>query len=171
MSITDVPTILTVGALPGLEDPIVQRAQFHLEPSAPMPGGGSRVPHRIHASRMDGHWMWAHLLRTVGGWKVIAAGTFPLADFANGTAVCWGIESRWRGEAGDGFDRLSHEAYLQRGTTAHIRREDDPHTAYCGQTGGRAVFDTKASVHADQHCVECDARYRAENYGRVAVTY
>lgn len=167
---TDAPTILSAKALPGLDSPIVQQAQRHLDPAAPSEGG-SRSPHRIHASRMEDHWAWAHLLRAVGGWKVIAAGTFPLADFADGGDVCEEIARRWRGERGDGFEELPHDAYLQRGIYAHIRKEGDRTTALCGETGGPVVFDTKKANHAEQHCIDCDARYRAAHYGRVAVTY
>lgn len=165
------PTILSVKALPGLDSPIVQRAQNHIEPAVPGENGGSRSPHRIHASRMEDHWIWAHLLRAVSGWTVIAAGTFPLADFADGTAVCAEITRRWLGESGDGYEELSQDAFLQRGTIAHIRREDDPSQGYCGSTGGPAVFSTSEPNHVEQHCIDCDRRYRAAHYGRVAVTH
>lgn len=158
----DAPTILSVKALPGLDHPIVQHAQFHCD----------RAPHRIHASRMEDHWMWAHLLRAVGGWTVIAAGTFPLADYADGPALCQELTRRWLGDSGNGFDELSHEAFMQKGSVAHIRREDDPHQGYCGEINcGPAVFDTSTPNHAQQHCIDCDARYRAAHYGRMAVTH
>lgn len=154
--------------LPGMDAPIVRHADHTHSPQ------GSEGRHRIHVSRTGGGWEWAHLLYTMTGWEVTAAGSFPAADFPAHVDVAQEIDRRWRGESGDGFDRPPRDRYTVIGasTVAHLSREDDPARTYCGKPSGHpAEFDIKVKGHAEQRCIDCDQTYRAEHYGRVAVTY
>lgn len=152
---------------PGLDSPVVREPDYwtRLFPD-------HQVSHRLHVRRHPaGGWEWAHLLRMVSGWTVVAYGTLDSGPYPTPESAAAYVAEQSRGADGDGFDRLSREAYLQKGRIAHIRREDAPHTGYCGATGGRAEFSTREPNHVEQHCIACDRAYRAAHYGRVAVTY
>jgi len=157
--------------LPGMDAPIV-RAPHHARPLR----GGYRRLHVSHPSGraagepLPGPWEWAVLLHSVIGWKVSAYG----ADFTpdrptthRETAellveLCAGAE-------GDGFDRLPRGRFCApgNGKIAHLRRPDGQE-CFCGIAGAAdAEFDTRQRVHVEQHCIDCDATYRAEHYGRV----
>lgn len=158
--------------LPGMNARIVQHPH-HARPLR----SGKRL-HLLHgggraAGRpLEGPWEWAVLLRAVSGWKVIAHGAdFTTPEPATHKQVSDLIARNCRGADGSGFDRLPRSRYSQTGTTLHIRR-DDPCRTYCGASAGQdAVFDTSQPRHAEQHCITCDAAYRAQNWGRCPVTY
>lgn len=162
---------------PGLDSPIVQSPEH-----VAFPFGGlgeiddyttvGRASHRIHISRKGAHWEWAHLLRAVTGWTVVSSGMLDGGLYKDHEAAAEYLVKQARGADGDGFDRLSRDAYFQVGTVAHIRREEDPGIGYCGKKGGApAVFSTLEPKHAEQHCITCDRAYRAEHYGRTPVTH
>lgn len=155
--------------LPDLDTPVVREPDHIVNPFA----GQHRHPaHRITLLRQQDRWDWAHVLRTVTGWAVVSAGTLNTGVFPDADAAGEYLVRQFLGDHGDGFDYLSHEAYLQKQRIAHIRQETHPHIAYCGESGGApAVFDTREKGHAEQHCIACDRAYRAEHYGRVAVTH
>lgn len=154
--------------LPDLDAPVIVKPDHIVNPFA----GQRRTPaHRIALLRKPDRWEWAHVLRAVTGWTVVSAGTLDPGVFPDADAAGEYLVRQFLGDNGDGFDRLSHEAYLQKGRIAHLRQETHPHIAYCGESGGPAVFDTAEPEHAQQHCIACDRRYRAEHYGRTPVTY
>lgn len=154
--------------LPGLDSPIVRDAEHFVRPFE----GDSERFHRIHVSRREGNWEWAHLVRMVGGWEVVSAGMLSGSLYSDHDKVAQYIAEQARGAGGDGFDELTHDGFMQQGTIAHIRRETDRHTAYCGTGGGGpAVFSVDKANHVEQHCINCKRAYQAEHYGRVAVTH
>lgn len=161
--------------LPPMTDDIVVAPRHALRLPEPLRG------HRIHVSPTATGWQWAHLLRAVSGWKVIAAGVLPEGPWHTTGEAAEEIARRFKGDSGDGCDRLPADRYVQIGgsTVACLRREDSTST-YCGDIGGRqAVFDRSAFDaaasgrgmyrRADHHCIHCDATYRAEHYGRMAL--
>ncbi|MFD8648687.1 hypothetical protein [Streptomyces mirabilis] len=152
--------------LPALDSAIVRTPDHHITLGEP------GVRRRIHITRTTtGAWQWAHLLYAVGGWTVTAAGELPAEDAANHATAAQTIEDHYREGNGDGVDRLPLDAFTVIGKSreAHIRR-DDPTATYCGKTSGtQAVFDTSVKGHARQHCIDCDATYRAEHWGRIAL--
>jgi hypothetical protein len=156
--------------LPAMDSAIVHQPDHHLVLPDPVM---ATITHRIHVSAGEGGaWQWANLLRAVSGWEVVAAGTLSAADYATAADAAQEIARRFQGEDGQGRDRLPREAYFQIGRIAHLRRYDEQDRAYCGVRAGRpAEFDTKVKDHAEQHCIRCDATYRAEHYGRLALTY
>jgi hypothetical protein len=164
-------TLFTVGQLPDGTAPVINDAEVRLSPFL----GQKRPGHTILVRHGAGGWHWAHVVNMVTGWKVVAAGIVPSAGlYVDALAAAEYVAEQARGADGDGFDRLSHDAYMQQGssTVAHLRQEADPTLGYCGAALGRpAVFDTSQPGHAEQHCIKCDRVYRAAHYGRVAVTY
>ncbi|MFJ4902929.1 hypothetical protein [Streptomyces sp. NPDC088727] len=127
-------------------------------------GGGT--PGRAY----DGNWEYAILLRAMSGWEVISHGTDVITNTPmTHTDVAEMITEIWAGEYGDGYDHLTPDRYTQingRGD-AHITRDD---ATYCGKPKGQpAVFDTKIKNHAQQHCINCNMEYRADNWGRCPV--
>jgi hypothetical protein len=172
---SDLPlTNLPAHRLPDVDSPLV-RQPTHV--ANPFPGQDRRPAHRITVLRGEDRWLWAHVLRAVGGWQVISSGVLSRTLFTDAEVAAEYVIRQFLGADGDGFDRLSHEAFSQLGRTAHIRYEaapnDDRHgKAYCGaDAAAPAVFDTSEPDHAEQHCIACDRAYRAQHYGRMPVTY
>jgi hypothetical protein len=163
--------------LPGMDSSIVREAEYFIKLFDGPDEIGERInvgraAHRIHVSRKGGNWEWAHLLHMVSGWTVVAAGMLDGTLCRDHAAAAEYIAEQARGADGDGFDRLTHDAYMQISREAHIRRERDRTEAYCGVRGRTpAVFSTREKGHVEQHCIGCDRAYRAEHYGRVAVTH
>lgn len=162
------PTLKTVDQLPPFESDAVWQPLHFLVPDREK----KALARRIHITLDDdGDWLWAHLFRVVSGWQVLAAGTFPIDAMPDAETVAREVDRRYLEGGASGTDLLPREAHLQRGIYVHIRRDDTPSTALCGATGDPAEFDTTKPRHAEQHCTDCDAAYRAAHYGRVAVTY
>jgi hypothetical protein len=155
----------TVKSLPTLDAPIVRQAEHYTKPL------GTDRSTRVHVNRTADGWEWAVLLRMVIGWEVVAAGVLPLADHDSHESAGEWLSAQVRGERGDGFDYLTDDAYIQKGTDAHIRTGADTFVGICGTGGHTAVWEPREPKHVEQHCIACDRAYRAANYGRVAVRH
>lgn len=146
----------------------VTRTRIHIDRT----GGG------IVGEQYDGNWSYAVLLYAVGGWTVVSERT----DFYVHTPMTHDQVARiiadYYNDGGGSIDRIPRSFYYYAhgsGTaTAHLRR-DHARTAYCGKSiTFRVDFSartTSGSLVTDQHCINCDAAYRQEHYGRCAVTY
>lgn len=157
------------GDFPALDSPLIQSPGHIFNPFA---GQSRSLEHRFALAQTEERWLWAHVLRGMGGWRVISAGRLSRSLFKTADEASEYLAIQFLGVDRDGIDRLSHEAFSQKARIAHIRRKDEPQVAYCGQTGGgRAVFDTSEPNYAEQHCIKCDQGYRASHYGRTPITY
>lgn len=165
--------VTPVDRFPDLGDPVVLYPDHAFNPFTTQ-GGNGTSGHRFTLLKSEERWHWTHVLRAVTGWEVIAAGSLSATTYPTLDDAATLLTRKFLGPKrnGDGFDRLGHEAYVQRGRTAHLPcGEGEPQYTYCGATGsGPAEFNTREAGHVQQHCIACDRAYRAAHYGRTPVT-